>query len=144
MALLLKVKNAQAFVEKFNQLLNDSNHENDSVDELETWIPLRYSNSFFYTHYSPNSVWNNKAWFRVCPDDSRIEFNKKKKTSYNLIFRLHGTKTDRMTKELYSFYHTRFLEFIMNNLVDEIRKVAVTVSWEDIEGLDRFMNDDWR
>jgi len=45
---------------------------------------------------------------------------------------------------LYSFYHTRFLEFIMNNLVDEIRKVAVTVSWEDIEGLDRFMNDDWR
>ena len=84
------------------------------------------------------------AWFRICPDESRKMFNKKKKTSYNLIFRLHGTKSDSMTKELYSFYHTRFLEFILNNLIDEVREVAVTVSMKDIEMLDKFLNYDWR
>lgn len=144
MAILLKVRNAQTFVGNLNQLLEDSGNWNNSAVKPETWIPLRYSNSFFYTHYSPNGVWNNKAWFRVCPDDTRKTFNEDKNTSYNLIFRLHGTKSDRMTKELYSFYHTRFLEFILNNLIDEVREVAVTVSMKDIEMLDKFLNYDWR
>ena len=139
MAVLLKVKNIQTFVENLNTILG-----NNIGDKTETWITEKFTNTIFYTHYTPEGKWNNKAWFRVCPDDVKKTFNETRKVSYNLIFRLHGTKGDRMTKDLYSFYHSRFIEFLINNMLDEIKDLSITALKEDIEELDRFMNYDWR
>lgn len=139
MAILLKVKNIQVFVERLNGLL-----ENNMVNKSETWIVERYQNAVFYTHYKPMGIWNNKAWFRVCPDDTKKYYNESRKLSYNLIFRLHGTKKDNMTKELYGFYHSRFVEFLLNNMVDDIKELSITTLKNDIEELDRFKNYDWR
>lgn len=139
MAVLLKVKNSQTFVESLNSIL-----DNSIGDKSETWIIEKFQNSVFYTHYTPKGVWNNKAWFRVCPDDTRKPFNESRKVSYNLIFRLHGTKKDEMTKELYGFYHSRFVEFLLNYLIDEIKEISITTQKNDIEELDKFKNYDWR
>ena len=141
MAVLLKVKNAQAFVKELNKVLSQNSIRGKSD---EGWIIENFPNGEFYTHYTPQGKWNNKAWFRVCPDDSRRSFNEAKGTSYNLIFRLHGTKGDNMTKELYSFYHGRFIEFLFDTLLDEIKEVAMTAALEDIQKLDKFANYDWR
>ena len=141
MAILLKVRNSQGFIEKLNNLLDDNSIGEKSED---IWLIERFSNVNFYTFYSPKGMWNNKAWFRVCPDDARRSFNESKNVSYTLIFRLHGTKSDDMTKELYCFYHSRFVELILNNLMDEIKDLAITASAEDIQLLDRFKNYDWR
>lgn len=140
MAVLLKVKNSQSFVEYLNNLLS-----NISIgDKTETWLVERFNNGAFYTHYTPKGVWNNKAWFRVCPDDAKKTFNEARGTTYNLIFRLHGTKSDVMTKDLYSFYHSRFVEFLLNNMIDDIKELVITTSKNDIEELDKFKNYDWR
>lgn len=140
MAVLLKVKNSQTFVENLNNILNNIG----IGDKTETWIIERFNNSIFYTHYTPKGAWNSKAWFRVCPDDIKKSFNESRSTSYNLIFRLHGTKNEVMTKDLYSFYHSRFVEFLLNNMIDDIKDLAITTSKKDIEELDRFKNYDWR
>lgn len=47
MAILLKVKNAQTFIENLNSLL-----DNSIGDKSETWIAERFQNGVFYTHYS--------------------------------------------------------------------------------------------
>ena len=73
-----------------------------------------------------------------------LHFNESRKVSYNLIFRLHGTKKDEMTKELYGFYHSRFVEFLLNYLIDEIKEISITTQKNDIEELDKFKNYDWR
>lgn len=129
------------FIDKLNDLLND-NGINEKADEA--WLIESFSNTNFYTFYSPKGQWNNKAWFRFCPDDVRKSFNQSKGTSYNLIFRLHGTKSDNMTRELYSFYHSRFVEYLLNNLIEEIKEFAIAASLDDIKELDRFKNYDWR
>lgn len=46
MAILLKVKNAQTFIENLNSLL-----DNSIGDKSETWIVERFQNGVFYTHY---------------------------------------------------------------------------------------------
>lgn len=139
MAVLLKVKNSQLFVENLNNLLNHS-----IGDKTETWIMMKFPNGSFYTHYTSKGIWNYKAWFRVCPDDSKKQYNESRHVSYNLIFRLHGTKGDKMTKGLYCFYHCRFVEFLLNNMMDEIKEISITTSKNDIEELDKFLNYDWR
>lgn len=141
MAILLKVRNSQVFVERLNELLND-NSLNEKSDE--SWVVEKFSNGTFYSYYSSDGIWNNKAWFRVCPDDVKKSFNESKKTTYNLIFRLHGTKSDDMTIGVYSFYHSRFVELILNNLIADIKEFSITASSEDIQELDRFKNYDWR
>lgn len=139
MAILLKVKNSQTFIENLNSLL-----DNSIGDKSETWIVEKFQNGVFYTHYMPKGIWNNKAWFRVCPDDIKKQFNESKNNSYNLIFRLHGTKNDDMTKDLYSFYHSRFVGFLLNSMIDDIKEISITALKNDIEVLDRFKNYDWR
>ena len=140
MAVLLKVKNSQTFIENLNNLLTN----NSFGEKSETWVIERFSNGIFYTHYTPKGTWNNKAWFRVCPDDVKKTFNETRKVSYNLIFRLHGTKGEMMTRDLYGFYHSRFMEFLLVNLIDDIKEISITASKNDIEDLDKFMNYDWR
>ena len=126
-----------------NNFINVNN--NCSIENPdEKWIIEKYSNAVYYTIYSRKSKGRIKAWFRVCPDDLRKSYNDSNRSSYNLIFRLHGTRSDDMTKEHYSFYHSRFIELIVCNLLDEIRELSITVSAKDIEGLDRIKNYDWR
>lgn len=141
MAVLLKVRNSQTFIDKLNDLLN-KNNTSEGADE--NWLMESFPNGTFYTFYSPKGLWNNKAWFRVCPDDVRKSFNQSKGSSYNLVYRLHGTKSDNMTRELYSFYHSRFVEFLLNNLIEEIKEFAIATSLEDIKDIDKFKNYDWR
>ena len=141
MAILLKVRNAQTFVDKLNGLLSKSN---TGKEFNESWLMESFPNGTFYTFYSPNGVWNNKAWFRVCPDEVRKNFNQSRNTSFNLVFRLHGTKNDNMTRELFSFYHSRFVEYLLNNIIEEIKEFAIATSMEDIKDIDKFKNYDWR
>lgn len=141
MAVLLKVKNSQTFIEKLNEMLKENTiGEKPDVN----WIIEEFTNGTFYTFYTDNGFWNRRAWFRKCPDGTRKQFNDVKGTSYNLIFRLHGTKGDEMTMETYSFYHCCFVEFLLNNLMEEIKELSITAAKEDIEKLDLFKNYDWR
>lgn len=137
----MRVRSSQVFLDKLNNLLT-SNSVIDPSDE--TWLSERFLNAFYYTYYSPEGKWNNKAWFRVCPDEARRAFNDSNNVSYNIIIRLHGVKNEPMTKEIYSFYHSRFVEYLLNNLLDEIKECAIATLAEDIQELDRFMNYDWR
>jgi hypothetical protein len=112
-------------------------------DTSDVWIIERFSNSIFYSFYTPKGGSDNQAWFRVCPDDVKRNFNESKGVSYNLIFRLHGTRDDKMSRELYSFCHSRFVEFLLNNMSEEIRELSITTSMDDIKELDRLINYDW-
>ena len=141
MALLLKVKNSRDFVENLNNLLEKNNTGKDAG---ASWIIEQFSGSNFYTYYNPKDIHRKKAWFRVCPIENRKSFNEARGTSYNLIFRLQGTKADRMTKELFSFYHSRFLEYLLVNMIEDINEITITASNDDIKELDQFVNYDWR
>ena len=137
----MKVKNSQTFVENLNEILKEN-----TMGEKPgaNWITEEFTNGTFYTFYTDKGFWNKRAWFRKCPDVTRKQFNDIKGTSYNLIFRLHGTKGDEMAMETYNFYHSRFVEFLLNNLMEEIKELSITTAKEDIVKLDMFKNYDWR
>ncbi len=141
MAILLKVRNSQTFIETMYHIIGDNDHGNSSD---ASWIIEKFSNSTYITYYSPQGERKKKAWFRVCPDDIRKAFNGSKGTAYNLIFRLHGSRNNDMTKDLYSFYHSKFIEFILQHLLDDLKEMSITTTTEDIQFLDKFKNYDWR
>ena len=106
MAIILKVLNADNFINSFRELIR--------YRKIKTWIVDAEGD---FTHSNPQ--WFLKSWFRA-----------KKTGEKTVVFGIIISKYHIMTKELYGVYHGRMTATLLANLDEEIQEIEITPDFD--------------